>query len=160
RGFGFMRHVGRSALYCAFIVFSLALIGCGKQGYNTDGLPAPSGRLAIQTHDYPGVVMVILPGGTGLCTGTFISERAVLTAAHCPLEAGEYDVIADWGTFATQTVVKLGPGVVNDPNDIAILIFDTNVASRNLNQVIDIDDQVSTGDTLRLVGFGCTNITT
>ena len=35
------------------------------------------------TTGYPAVVEVIAPDGQTLCTGTFISRSAILTASHC-----------------------------------------------------------------------------
>src|SRR5439155_14651374 len=96
----------------------------------------------------------------GLCSGTFISEKAVLTAAHCAKTDGDYQVVASFGSFTTNQKVVLGPGVVDDPNDLAILIFDHNVASRGQGQVADIASSIHVGDTVRLVGFGCNNVTT
>ena len=94
-------------------------------------LPTPTAQLTTVTDQYPAVVMIILPGDVGMCSGTFISPNTVLTAAHCTLNQGQYMVQASFGTFTTNTTVKFGPGVVNDPNDIALLIFDSNVADRD-----------------------------
>src|SRR3989338_8573424 len=120
------RNVSRWAPLCALIGISLALISCAKQ--TGDGLPAASSNYASITTGYSPVAMVVLPNGAGICTGTFISTKAVLTAAHCAKENGRYSVVSSFGTFSTYTHPYMGPGVVDDPNDIAVLVFDTDVA--------------------------------
>jgi len=154
-----MRNVNKFIPVLALVVSSLALIGCGQQTQNLASSDA-SGNFVTSTTGYSPVVMVVLPGSSGICTGTFVSEKAVLTAAHCTLTSGRYQVVSSFGTFSTYTVENLGPGVVNDPNDVSFLIFSTNVASRALGQVYDILDSSSVGDTVHLVGFGCNNLNT
>lgn len=151
-----LRHVCGRAL--SALVLGIVLAGCGQNSNIAQNLPTPDGITAQPTSQFAAVVMVILPGGTGLCSGTFISPNAVLTAAHCSLTSGEYQVIASFGTFTTSNVVHFGPGQVDDPNDIALLIFSQNVASASQGQVYNIGTSVSVGNTLRLVGFGCDDV--
>ena len=109
------------------------------------------------TKDYPGVVMILIPGG-GLCTGTFISPRAVLTAAHCTPRAGSYSVLSSFGSFVTSHYEKFGEGVVEDPNDIAILMFDKNYANAEEGQIHPIGTSVRAGETVQIVGYGCNDL--
>lgn len=153
-----MRYVSTQYLQIVLILSSI-LIGCQKANFSAD-LPAANGRFATVTNEYPAVVMVVAPGGNGICTGTFVSERAVLTAAHCTLSAGTYTVVSSFGNFQTSQRLNFGPGVVNDPNDISLLIFNSDVADRSQGQVYDFADDVREGDTLRLVGFGCNSLVT
>lgn len=151
-----MLYVGSWARLVALVIVSLSLIACQKQ--EGDGLPEASSVVASVTAEFPGVVLVSLPGGNGICTGTVVSTKAVLTAAHCTKTAGRYSVIGNFGTKTTYDVVSYGPGVVDDPNDIAILMFADNTFDSSI--VVKIGDSVSAGDTLRLVGFGCNDLNT
>src|SRR4051812_19816848 len=109
-------------------VLAAALGACQRS--DVDLLESPSALSVVATTDYPAVVKVVLPGGYGVCTGTFVSPRAVLTAAHCVADSGTYTVFASFGRFQTTRVESLGPGTVEDRNDIAFLIFDYDIASR------------------------------
>lgn len=154
-----MRYVGRTLRLSALVIFSLALVGCGKL-FSAD-LPNPSGRYATYTSDYSPVVLVILPGGKSICSGTIVSEVAVLTAAHCALQSGQYQVVTSQGTFVTNQVVYTGVGDVNSTDDLALLIFQPShpVASRDDgDSIYGIGSEVSEGQELRLVGYGCNDI--
>lgn len=95
-----------------------------------------------------------------MCSGTFISPKAVLTAAHCTLDSGRYTVQSSFGTFTTYNVLNYGPGIVDDPNDIALLIFDRAVADPALGQVYSLGEQTHEGEIVRIVGFGCSDLDT
>lgn len=154
-----MKYVGAWTRFCVLIIFSLALISCQKKSsYSSEDLPTPSDSLSTTTSDYSPVVMVVLPGSSGICSGTFISKRAVLTAAHCLKKDGRYSITTSFGNFSTYTHPRYGAGVVDDPNDIGLLIFSTDVAKDS--QVYKLGDTVSSGDNLRLVGYGCNNLST
>ncbi len=149
---------GRASSLALLITF--LLVGCGKGPLGDQNLPSPDAVLVTPTSDYPAVVMVILPNNAGLCSGTFISPTAVMTAAHCAKTAGRYQVYASFGVFSTYTVTSFGPGVVDDPNDIAVLVFNSPVADPTQGQVANIGNAVAQGDTTTLVGFGCNDIIT
>lgn len=155
----FMWYVGRIARISALIVIASLFMGCGKN-LQDDDLPAPNGAFVTITNEHPAVVMVLAPGGAGLCTGTFVSERAVVTASHCVDAAGTYTIVASFGQFRTSTRRLLGPGEVDDPSDLAMLVLDQPAASREEGQIYDFHDSVAEGDELELVGFGCNNIST
>lgn len=141
-------------------IFLLVLILTVSCGAKIDGLDAASTESAEMTTDFSPVVTVVLPNGRGLCTGTFISPKAVLTAAHCTLEAGAYRVITNWGIFTTSQREVLGAGTVEDDTDIALLLFASDVASRSEGQVYRASTDPSELEPVRLVGYGCNNLGT
>lgn len=149
------RYVSTWAPVCALIGMSLALISCGQKS-SADNLPTPSSALSSVTTEYSPVVMVILPGGSGICTGTIVSPKAVLTAAHCLKSTGRYQINGKSGSFSTYTKVSYGEGIVADPNDIGLLVFDSEIASEE--EVYAIGETVQTGEELRLVGYGCNDL--
>jgi len=139
-------------------LLGLVLLGGCQKKTSLEGLDSPSSETVEETSEYAPVVSVILPMGRGLCTGTIVSPRAVLTAAHCTLDEGNYAVVTSAGTFRTYTREVLGSGDVDDTHDLAFLIFNSDIASRRLGQVYPIGtDGVSTLERVRLVGFGCNN---
>jgi hypothetical protein len=108
--------------------------------------------------------MVVLPGGNGICTGAIISARAVLTAAHCTKKNGRYSIQGDFNgqteTYSTYTKEALGPGIVDDPNDLAVLIFDTDLVGPSSPNIYPIASSISEGEEAHLVGYGCKEMET
>lgn len=139
----------------SYLVVIVLLSACGaSMDY---GLPSASAAAVRVTRDFPAVVGVA--NSNGYCTGTFISDRAVLTAAHCTLANDRYGVFTQFGSYFTYDNYNLGSGNVNDQYDVSILVFNQSIAKPENNQVIDIGDQVQSGDTLTLLGNGCTDWT-
>lgn len=95
---------------------------------------------SFHAHPYQTALLMSFAGGTGLCGGSKISPRAVLTAAHCPINSastqviyGAHQMTANEARQHRTTVPSSGyrlhagynPSNLN--NDIAILITPATV---------------------------------
>ena len=138
------------------VALCIWLSACGRS--NVSGLEQATSEVVVSTTAYPAVVMVVMPGGLGLCTGTFISANTVLTAAHCTTRNGTYYIQASFGSFSTSHIVNLGTGTLEDENDLALLILDEDVADIDAGEVYRVGTDPIVYEQVRLVGFGCNNL--
>ena len=155
-----MLYVARLLLGITLAINLAFTVGCANEAYSTSSIPTASGRFSSITNNYPGVVMVILPAGQGLCSGAIVSAHAVLTATHCLLSAGTYTVRSNNGDFMTSHVVHTGNGSVNDVSDIGLLIFDDVTLTNFNDEIYSIADGANVGEAVTVVGFGCTSVET
>jgi hypothetical protein len=156
------------------LLFCLALAGvgagCGKhQVYKKSGIPdfviASKQNTCfkvvngIERVNIPAVVLLTTIEQNSLCTGTFLGDNVVLTAAHCmdTTSTGGMGLID-----GTMPVAMVHGGVVGEtaPNarpmqDIAILIFpaDTSKSWRKISS-----NAPKAGDTLVVAGYGQTDL--
>ena len=76
--------VGKKILIALQIVSVTTILSCGQIDRNESLLKVANG-LTIPNEEYPSVIMLYDKKKGGLCSGTFISDTVVLTAAHCTM---------------------------------------------------------------------------
>jgi hypothetical protein len=143
------------------IVLALSCPGCDAAG----DAPSRAHTITEGTADDgdPGVVALVETNGLLRCTGTLVAPRAVLTAAHCAIEAGNHtaffgsEIDGPGESFAIIDF-RAHPGYSGETgrDDIAVLFLD---AAPPVTPALLPDralDAAFVGANVRLVGFGQT----
>jgi len=121
----------------ALSLFLVCLLPASARGI-IGGLPLPDAKAGI----YRSVVRIHRGGETGGCTGTFVNETTVLTAAHCLVyEHGRIErpsvfigKVQAVYQLAHSNVVFPTDGTSNDdslPHDLGIVVFPEKTASQH-----------------------------
>jgi hypothetical protein len=67
-------------------------------------------------------------------------------------------VLTDWGSFSVSEVARHGTGTFDDPDDIALLVFDEPVALPEKNHMLPLLPGLEMAQAVQLVGFGCNSL--
>jgi hypothetical protein len=141
-----------------------ALCGCEAPAAGLSANRAPITHGTITTGD-PAVVALVRRGGsTAFCTGTVISTRLVLTAAHCitpdfPDELQIFvgsDLAGTPATYIDAEHVELAPGFDRSTlvNDLALVVLAAPSGVAPVPLSSRPFDATFEGRAIRIVGFG------
>jgi hypothetical protein len=148
----------------ALAVFSLGLasvLGCGGSGggggSSADSQPCSTLKIAGgEKCTNPPSAVVALVFDSGYCSGTFITKRQVLTAAHC-FESRPSSVRIESSYFSyTATAVNVHPqfnaASDSDPYDIAVVTIGSDAPVSPVPLMVSAP--VTTNDTVVTYGYG------
>ena len=145
----------------------LNLVACGASSNSANDLKVTNGAKAGAA--FPAVVSLNLQAGqtSGMCTGTFVNDSQVVSAAHCifaVLEGGgdassmKFVNERSDGSVTETSALKFAyhPDYVNDPtvlnkNDIAVLTFPRGSAPAAVRLY---GRRPKVGQNFTIVGFG------
>lgn len=138
-----------------FLFFSLALIACQQETH-----PLVSTNKILQGREevrFPYVVPISMDGGY-FCTGTFLSDSLLLTAAHCVARtlsvrweshtSSRLYIHPEWPTEGEACVTK--PALAK--YDLALVEFPAGTYT--LEQARLLERPLQTGETFTIVGYG------
>ncbi|MEM9188414.1 MAG: S1 family peptidase [Myxococcota bacterium] len=160
---------------------SLLLVGCvgTPEDFGAEELGSQSAAIVNGQREFgePAVVLVYNRGG-GLCSGTLIAPRVVLTAKHCVQRSGAEapsptgffvigigDSINNLSESYGVTDIRTTPGVWIDSRglqgalvgvDVAVMTLDTGVSTVEPRTIRRESPNALIGSTVRAVGFGQT----
>lgn len=141
---------------------------------NTSNIKVSNGKEIADT-EYPSVIMLFDQAKGGLCTGTFISDDTVITAAHCTMGSNDIDAkgkvnhtlyIAKLIDIKQKKIEKLATSVAVYRNpawdaefkkqqvnsyDLGLVVFPKGTAK----EVSQISGEIAQqGEKLTIVGYG------
>lgn len=157
----------RSRISFLCFAFSIIFINACRTSKTTDTdheLLVANGQ-KIESIEFPAVVMMKV--GEGLCTGTFVSDFQVLTAAHCVENVKSIQIIEKQGLsglFGFRVIEEAERWAAHPlysiktkgRYDLAVVEFPKGTAS-SVVQLKNVRPRL--GETITIVGFGNNNIT-
>jgi hypothetical protein len=156
---------------CGLGLLTLAVVSCGKQS-DVGSTVKVSNGIEIPETEYPSVVLLYDKDAGSICTGTFVTENAVLTAAHCTMggdvnDSGDVDLTLNIIEIEAQDerkakLVAESVRVVRNPEwdrngrnvnryDLGLVFFESGVA-RDVSEIAEVPAQE--GDDFTIVGYG------
>jgi hypothetical protein len=136
---------------------SILVLGCQGQGPEPSHTKVTNG---IQTRQFPAVQLV--QGNGYSCTGTFVSPRTLITAAHCVNSAsstGDVGVVSRiTGRLEKSTKLIIGKYETELNNgvnysDLSVVLFDKDIVAES-NTATVASQEPAIGSALTIVGYG------
>ena len=148
----------RVSTLCSFVGALCAMItvaGCTND--SDDGDICNTLKIAGgEECDSPPQAIVAVLTNRGYCSGTFITKRHVLTAAHCfPTGTTSVRVVSDYFSYTNATYKKspsYNPNVISDQNDVAIVTISQDAPVTPVS--INTSRKSQAGDSVVTYGFG------
>ena len=155
-------HLTQRRLYIVlFTVFAISLLACRtKLDSTSDSELRVTNGLEVQADEYPSVVMLRV--GEGICSGTFVSDYQLLTAAHCLEDVTRVEIIAiqNWSAIFGPKILASATRWVIHPlykkgdkaqYDIALVEFP---AATSAQWSAIRKERPPLGSTVNVVGYG------
>lgn len=147
-------------LVCLFVLSSVTFACKTPQTAQNTELKITNGQ-EITEADYPAVVM-LMSDNDAICTGTFINDYQVLTAAHCVRNKASISVVTQrflstirgLKTLATSTTMFAHPGynkAADNALDLGIINFPRGTSAQALKLS---SRRAEIGDHFLTIGFG------
>ena len=164
----------RKLLNLSAVTLSFAMMtACGQRSMDRSGSSVKvTNGTEIGNEDFPGVVLLYDAKIGSICTGSFVTETVVLTAAHCTMGGevdrfGEVDhqleiIEIDGNDKSSARVVASSTRVVRNPlwdfagrnvnrYDLGLVFFEPGVAK----DVVSLaSEPAKVGDDFVIVGYG------
>ncbi len=145
-----------SYLHMMLTTMAIGAFGCGGGGSSDSQDPCTALKIAggEECEERPLEVAVVATN-FGYCTGTFITQRHVLTAAHCIPASGQEIVVATKGFSAKTTTARVHPmyrASTFSPYDVAIVTINTDAPVGPAK--IELSKTPQKGDTAVAYGYG------
>lgn len=139
------------------VTVTLSAVACnGGGGGSDDGDPCGALKIAGgQGCDAPPNALAIVSSSSGYCSGTFITTRHVLTAAHCVEGSGPYSIETSVLYTSVQRIQvhpQYNPAATSSEYDVAVL----TIASNAPVSPVPLEESVpvAVGDQVVTYGFG------
>lgn len=137
------------------VIGSCFVLSCGQFQPSQSDTDVVNG---VHTNQYPAVVKYFSLDGDnnaiGMCTGTFITERIMLTAAHCFKSDGGnvlYRDIVSTRVFVNPNYSHSGRATTFGPYDFALAEFSYRMVDNPMKLG---ENPIAAGDSITMIGYG------